>query len=1049
MASIPSVISLLKNMRMHSPQQIDPRPGMSLISLYASGFYGTNVHSIKRMNSGASFIRLVGINANLVELVSNTLVGTGFSGNPLSMVPFRPEQSPLPWMYVADSNQMRKISMTLENWMMGVATPLNPPSTSRAHLSLFGPQSFQVIYDFTASTIATDWAPSGGTPTMVQANQFSGTIVAALPDIYQGWPSFNGGVITFPGFASIVGSFGLTAVVVGSIMNFAALPGLDIPVTQTIAAAFGASTISTIVFNTGTGFFDITIPSSAALLTKGAVVNLSGTEDVSVISCVKNPNGTFTFQCLPTLSHAGGDTVTPQSTIRCYIPTAITPAALVGTAFSAKSMNAAISGAGTFVWTFQDLEDLSMTNVNGVRPIQTTGATPDNIFLAFLCDAPANVTSVKVQFDVDSTTNDFSTNYYSFTKAGGFSSGWQIITIPITSLVRTGADTSRTLANVAAIRLTVVTSGVVDIGFADFWIGGPYGPSVGLIGAPYQYLVVARSTETGALSNGSPATRVGVSPTGNGSAVAIYMTNDADPQLATFGVYDVYRFGGTLTAFTFIGTMPNPAPGQVSVLFDVFPDSAIASNPQLQTDNFQPFPTIDTPKSGIVNTDGTQVIWVSGDPFNVNWSQGTQITINGLVYSFYQQPTAFGLGGWQVQLNQVVGELTGVTYQINQATILGVPLPFLWGPFAQGTASFMFAVGDLHQPGVLFLTKGNNPDSGPDILQIEITSPSEPLINGCMYDGTSYVFSSDRLFRLYPLFGQTIIVTNGTVSPAQGTNLFTPIEVPNGKGLFAPWGLSVGRKIRFIGRDGIYQTTGGEPELLTGIDWGQFFPHEGHPGAAITLGPITVFPPDFTQINALRLSEYDSCLYFDFIDINGENHTLVLDDTSGSWSYDSSTPFTSLHYGEEGEQVHSILLGAVDGNVYQASGSGDPDGDGNPFECAIYSPVMTEGTSRYQTTRNAYIGLLGEPGNVTLGMQMNQGPPQAVQIPITMDYQNIFSNMPAMKGRLQSWFLDAPIPFILFMRDGEFGLKPWGDEGAFRPVDPFASLKRVQSPRSQ
>ena len=102
----------------------------------------------------------------------------------------------------------------------------------------------------------------------------------------------------------------------------------------------------------------------------------------------------------------------------------------------------------------------------------------------------------------------------------------------------------------------------------------------------------------------------------------------------------------------------------------------------------------------------------------------------------------------------------------------------------------------------------------------------------------------------------------------------------------------------------------------------------------------------------------------------------------------------------------------------------------------------------YELVNYAYVGLLGGPGNVILAMQMDQSL-QFVTIPITTAYQNIFSNMPAMKGRLQAWFLDAEIPFVVFMRDAEFGLKPWGDEGAFRPVDPFASLKRAQSPRSQ
>src|SRR5258708_23462719 len=193
---IPSNTGLLVNMRNHSPQQITPRPGMSPVSTYGPNTYGVGTHSLKRMNSGSSFIRLVGVGPNLVELVSNTLVDKKFSGNPLSMVAFRPEQSPLPWMYVADIDQMRKISMALVDYMMGVATPLNPPTTAPSNETQFGPQSLQVIYDFSLGTMNADWVP-GGTAGAQGPAQIIDTILAVRPDT----PSL--GAEFFPDFASI------------------------------------------------------------------------------------------------------------------------------------------------------------------------------------------------------------------------------------------------------------------------------------------------------------------------------------------------------------------------------------------------------------------------------------------------------------------------------------------------------------------------------------------------------------------------------------------------------------------------------------------------------------------------------------------------------------------------------------------------------------------------------------------------------------------------------------------------------------------------------
>lgn len=1030
------------------------------------GQFGSNAHSIKRMNSGSSFIRLAGINTNLISIAPiPILVDGNFSGDPLSMVSFRPEQSPLPWMYVADRNQMRKISMSLVDYLMGVATPLNPPKTAPSNEPVFGPQSLQDIYNFNTGAPATDWV-AGGTAAVQASASATDTILAALPDT----TSNAGGVSFLPDFVSIVQNGSASIFPTGSIVNFRhnKLVGQPVPIINNFHVSWTTSSISKIVYLSGTlGQCTITMPSVAQILPDHMVVRLNsgGASDeyVQARKCVQNPDGTFTFLAFTLNPHFSGESITAEDTLRCYITTTLNSFELPTTIMELDSMTSTLT-TGTGSWVLTALKDLSTTNLNGVRPIQIT-APADSIYIGFNTNNQGSTTSLKIDLDVDATTNNFSSNYYTYTTTSFSGSGvWKVIAIPITSLTRIGSDTTRTLANVAAIRLTVVAGANLTISFSSFWIGGNYGPYQGVSGLPYQYLVVARSTATGAFSNGSPATLDAIKTVAGGSSIAVYVDqHNFDPQV---DVYDVYRFGGSLPSWIFIGTMPNPSTTQKSVLFDVFQDTAIAASPQLQTDNFQPFPTVDIPRTGVVNVNGSTVTWVSGDMFDIRWSQGTLITINGNVYSFYQQPTN-QLGtlpntATQVQLNQVAGQLTNVSYKINQATILGVPLPFLWGPFAQGTASFFFACGDLNQPGVLFLTKGNNPDSAPDALQIEITSPSEPLINGCMYDGTAFVWSSDRLFRLYPLFGQSVIVTNGTVSPAQGTNLFTPIEIPNGKGLIAPWGIAVGPKIWFIARDGIYETTGSEPQSITGKDWAMLFPNEGFSGTEtlqgqgqsgyqlVNLPSINLLgsvpPPDFNFPKKLRLSYYDSMLYFDFQDTGGNQRTLAYDTATDTWSYDVYNPGVNLHYGEEG-LVHSTLLAGIDGNVY--SMEGQTDGNSAPFPCGVIGSLMTEGTSKYQSTRSGYLGLLAQqPGVVSVGMQAD-GVQQFVSVNVGPNYTNIHSEMPAMKGRLEQWFVSAPFPFILIMRDAEFLIREWGADGPYRKVNPFASFRRAAQPRAE
>jgi hypothetical protein len=1028
MASIPSVIGILKNMRMHAPQQIDSRRGMTSVGVTNPGLY---VHSLRRMNSGASFIRLAAADTNLIELVSEHLFPETFSGNPLSMVPFRPEQSPLPWMYVADSLTMRKISMTLQDYLMGVAPPLNPPTAGP------GPQSFQQFYDFNTLP-ASAWVPGGTGSTMVFTQQANDTRTAFLADQNA----------TAPDFCSIsVPSGSVTNYTVGQILQLttSGVYQNTVIVTGVLNSDVGANlTINSIVYASGTtGPCTVTVtPVTSTPYPNHMIARFSGGEYVQVNGCVKLPSGKFRFQCTTVSNHTSAETLAPQVTVRGYVN--VTP----NTPFVRSPAMTGTMSVGTATWTVTVTENLLTTLLNGVRPIQT-GTPSDSLNLNFLSGNMNNITSVEIQLDVDATQNDFTQNYYSYTWSNpGTVSRWISLTALLSALVRTGSDTSRTLANVAAIRLTVVsTNALTNIGFSSMWVGGNYGPAIGSSTTPYIYRFTARGSATGATSNASPALQSGFSPGGNGMPIAVYCNTQPDPQV---DLLDVYRFGGTLLQWTFIGTAQNTSPP--SAVFDVFQDAQIASNPVLATDNFQPFPTVDTPKSGVCSVNGTVVTWVSGDQFNVQWAQGTQITINGVLYSLYQQPQS----PTQLTITQPAGLLVNPPFQISQATILGVPLPCLWGPFSEGTASFLFACGDLKQPGVLFLTKGNNPDAGPDTLQIEVTSPSEPLMNGCMYDGTSFVWSSDRLFRLYPLFGSTIIVNNGTVSPAEGTNLFTPIEVPNGKGLWARWGLCVGPKIWFIGRDGIYETTGGEPKLITLGDWSKLFPHEGHPGVPIAIplgfgGPL--LPPDTTKPNQWRLAYADGYLYFDYPDANGIPNTLVYDTETETWGVDAYNPFVTLHYAEEGPSVHSILLGTNAAQVFQFSQTGYLDGHNAIVQFGLGYPLMNEGGGMYSTVREALVGFVAEtPGirNLNLNIALDQEQLPSVQLlrtpPVVGGYQRLYTPAPAGKGRLQGWSLIGDGPFTIVMRDCEMHVRKWGAEGPWEKINPFSSQRRAQTP---
>src|SRR4051812_40633026 len=112
---------------------------------------GSAVHSIRRLNDSTPAGPLVGfilVSGAGTSLYANaTQVDSGLSGNPISMVPFRPNASVQPWMYVGDSIKMDKVRSDGTRYKMGIAEPqsapiVNPTSATNL-LSTIGPVQVQ------------------------------------------------------------------------------------------------------------------------------------------------------------------------------------------------------------------------------------------------------------------------------------------------------------------------------------------------------------------------------------------------------------------------------------------------------------------------------------------------------------------------------------------------------------------------------------------------------------------------------------------------------------------------------------------------------------------------------------------------------------------------------------------------------------------------------------------------------------------------------------------------------------------------------------------
>jgi hypothetical protein len=483
----------------------------------------------------------------------------------------------------------------------------------------------------------------------------------------------------------------------------------------------------------------------------------------------------------------------------------------------------------------------------------------------------------------------------------------------------------------------------------------PNGPDIGTTGVPYKYIFRARADSqinSGAVSNWGPVMRNSVSPSSAPGASTppsnIIITVDPanvhpDPQVKFL---DVARYGGSITTWKIIGSIPNVAG---LTLVDEFNDLAIAGNLDAEFDDNQPFTSVGPSFSGTCTItsvggvgNGCSIAldlpggflpwpWQTGNADTAFHPAGNAINVGGTQFTLYQSPIDTRNAVLTEDWPGGAGTFPGIPYSMNNPTIENVHLPCVWGPFGGGlTGSFIFACGDPYNPGALYWTKGNHPESHPGRNSLFITSASEPLMNGDLYNGTSYVFSTKRQYAIFPNFG--------------GTSDFIAIEVPNSKGMYGRWAKAVTPwGIAIVSKNGIFLCAGGPPISLTDEDLMPLFPQESsgnEPSAYPVIDGLVDFPvidmqPDMRQQDNMFLTYGDGFLYFTYLSLNSTYRTWTgkFDEATGrflGWTFDSYTPQVSRNYYEithdEGNQAFSrrhTLCGTVDGRLARMGGDND------------------------------------------------------------------------------------------------------------------------------
>ena len=844
---------------------------------------GASVHSLRRLNdltpAGPPLGYVLIAGAAGILYANGIQVATGLSGNPLSLIPFRPAASVQPWMYVGDSetsgvyidsstgstlvpNGMLKVRSDGLCYSMGIAEPQAAPTITATPVSplvsLLGPVNVS-IFNFANG----DSSGANGTP-YIWRNPTDVSGRGPAVTLGQASLSTSGNSLEFDYGVSPNGSYAIPVQWAQYAVGIGSVNTSGVNVTWVSGSQFVGIVAGNLIIINATTY---TVAASPAPTNTTLSVTVSAGTQTGVNYYTSVPDGTVTLY-KPALS-SDGYVFSAIITATLYIPAAGTYT-LSGAYVNDIILGIGGSGNGIASWS-------------NSSPVSNAGQTKTVANAYPLLPRSTSIDGNGYSYGTLSVAVTFS-------QAGNY---------PIEIDWNYGDD-----QHASPARTLYLLCNAQHIA-----------PLPGTVIANAQYRYTYRGNQTGATSNPSPP-----SPEETIAVLAntLSATPSTDPQVNKI---DWYRLDAGLTNFTYVGTGPNSSAPFIDSLLDV----DVAANPILNFDNYQPFPSIDLPRNGIVNVTGGVATWISGDKFNVRWLPGTVIVVGTVAYTLDKRPTSNiqltasnveTIGGIEVIVP--IQDGAGQVYEIDEPILAAQPLPYLFGP--TDNINFICGVGDPLRPGTLYWCKGNNLDSAPDTNQMDVTSPSEVLVNGAMSGGRGVLFSTERAWLILPNFFNALATVQGTVG-----STWTLQESSINRGLYIPKALAMEASgdIFFRVKDGVHWSRGGAAsQSITDEDIYNLFPHEGQIPQPVTRGTYTVWPPDDTKPQYQSMECANGYLYYDYLDVNGFYRTLVYDIQGNGWVVDAYQYPARIHRLEEGGNVNGTLVGCSDGSVRPLVDSG-------------------------------------------------------------------------------------------------------------------------------
>lgn len=917
---------------------LTPRPGLGA-GVDMTLLDDDPVHSIIRLNDSSSGTTvsaiIVGHGENVstvnTDFTSPLLRDVTYSRNPLSMVIHRPDQSTQPWAVLADSLKMRKVRVTGQVKDVG----LDPPTTI-ASVSIVQPQ-YKAVDEMNDHTLWTAGGTAGAKANHTRIDAATRTITAILYD---------------------TGTTGWACVRPSSMANIGegcrlTINAAETATVETVRRGSVSTTIASIIYEAGTtGPCSIHLATPTDDIDVDTLVQIAAAEYVRVLSVHRTVDGQLSFRCVTASNRVVGNSVQAFPAFRAYF----TANHVAGESIGAIAVEFQVTaGVGHISHTIA----LDLSLIAAGLPTHPE----DRIHIDVYVDKPELLSEIKFFWDVNNGTHNFDENYFFHTlrsndltpltkdeqtlvdsarvreqrilterrdqaepmggrQFGAFSdqlgrakdkqdeetrqrqldtgqnqwtsSEWSISEMMTPGFGRSGTDFSRGLTDVAAIRVSVIATGTVIVRVDGWWIGGGYGPDVSGTDTGLVFSARGRDSTTGAVSNLGPPTRGPIMP--KRQAVNLSITHL--PQTDCNKV-DWFVTGGPFNGWFFIGSSDNGTPATYTyteTVEELIYRGAALTGDGLR-DHFRPWPVRSLPISGTCNASGTIFELLTGT-ISSALAPGTYVRIGGKDYLYLRRISAS-----KHELFTSAGSQSNVSWEMPEPILQAQKMHGFAGPFHD----FYFGWGDPLNPGILYRTNGNDPDSVHGDGWDEICHPGEIIQTVVVTHDMCVVLTTEHAFAVHPAFTLNDI----------GPGLFTYTKLPSPSGCVGRWAAcEAAGDVFWLGEDGIYASTGGEPQLIT-KDVQPLFPRGGAAGA-MTNG---MFPVDYAQEAALRLSYANGILYFDYMDTNGARRTIInqISDPDGEfgWKPLVYTPGVLCHYAEEGRAITTVLAGGANGRLFR------------------------------------------------------------------------------------------------------------------------------------